>query len=226
MQRRLTLAAGVLVAGCLAVQASYEQKADEAALPVVLPKPMFTGTPKTLKVPNLEPARDGKKRPDFFAPKGTVNLAAKKPVTGSDKEPVIGELDYVTDGDKEGGDGSYVELGPGKQYVQIDLEQSANIYAFLVWHFHGQACVYHDVVVQVSDDADFITGVTTVYNNDHDNSSGFGIGKDLAYIETNEGRLIDAKGVKGRYVRLYSKGNTSSDMNHYTEVEVFGVPAK
>ena len=28
--------------------------------------------------------------------------------------------------------------------------------------------------------------------------------------------------VKGRYVRLYSNGNTSNDTNHYIEVEVYG----
>jgi hypothetical protein len=38
--------------------------------------------------------------------------------------------------------------------------------------------------------------------------------------------LIDAKGVKGRYVRLYSAGNTSNKMNHYIEVEVWGKPAQ
>jgi hypothetical protein len=37
--------------------------------------------------------------------------------------------------------------------------------------------------------------------------------------------LIDAKGVKGRYVRLYSKGNTTNKLNHYIEVEVFGKSA-
>jgi hypothetical protein len=70
-----------------------------------------------------------------------------------------------------------------------------------------------------------------VYNNDFDNSSGLGLGKRLEYIDDYRGKLIDArtaKGepVKGRYVRLYSKGNTSNDMNHYVEVEVFGKPAK
>ena len=70
-----------------------------------------------------------------------------------------------------------------------------------------------------------ITGdFDTVYNNDHDNSAGMGVGKDLAYIETNEGRLVDGKGTTGQYVRLYSKGNTSNEMNHYIEVEVFGIP--
>ena len=52
-----------------------------------------------------------------------------------------------------------------------------------------------------------------------------GIGKDREYIENYEGKLIDAKGIKARYVRLYSKGSTFSDpLNRYTEVEVFGLP--
>ena len=70
--------------------------------------------------------------------------------------------------------------------------------------------------------ANFTTNVTTVFNNDIDNSAGLGIGTDLHYIETHEGKLIDAKGVKGKYVRLYSNGNTSNDLNHYIEVEVYG----
>ena len=44
-------------------------------------------------------------------------------------------------------------------------------------------------------------------------------------VETSEGKLIDCKGVEGRYLRLYSKGSHVSDDNHYTEVEVFGKPA-
>ncbi|MGD0782599.1 MAG: hypothetical protein ABSA30_07045, partial [Candidatus Aminicenantales bacterium] len=165
-------------------------------------------------------------RAPFFVPKGTKLLSLKKTVSSSDTQPVIGELSFVTDGEKSGEDGYFVELGPGKQWVQIDLGSSASVAAILVWHFHSQARVYRDVVVQVSDDRDFLKGVTTVYNNDHDNTSGLGLGRDKEYIETNEGRLIDAKGARGRYVRLYSNGNTSNDMNHYVEVEVYGSPAK
>jgi len=86
--------------------------------------------------------------------------------------------------------------------------------------------VYRDVIVQVSDDPDFITNVKTIFNNDHDNSAGLGIGKEKEYIEVNEGRLINPRGVKARYVRLYSRGNTSNDMNHYVEVEVYGTSKK
>ena len=78
------------------------------------------------------------------------------------------------------------------------------------------------MIIQVADDADFIENVQIVFNNDHDNSAGLGIGSDKEYIETNKGKLIDAKGIKGRYIRLYSNGSAGSDMNHYIEVEVFG----
>lgn len=187
-----------------------------------LPKPMFIGTPKTIQSPNLEPPHPTWGRVSLLVPEGTANVALKKKVTASDKEPVIGSLDLITDADKEGADGSYVELGPGTQWVQIDLSQVYNIYAVAVWHYHSEARVYKDVVVQVADDADFITNVRAIYNNDHDNSSGLGIGKDYEYVDDYFGRMIDAKGVKARYVRLYSKGNTANEMNHYTEVEVFG----
>ena len=197
-----------------------------APLKIKLPRPMFIGTPKNIRTPNLEPPRKGKKRPPFPAPRGTTNLALKKPVTGSDTEPVIGELEQITDGDKEGVEGSYVELGPGQQYIQIDLEAKATVHALVVWHYHCQARVYRDVVVQTASDPDFILDVQTLFNNDHDNSAGLGVGKDYEYIETYEGRLIPVKGVKARYVRLYSNGSTANELNHYTEIEVYGLPAE
>jgi len=48
----------------------------------------------------------------------------------------------------------------------------------------------------------------------------------MHYTETNEGKLIDTKGVRARYVRLHSRGNTSNDLNHYIEVAVYGKPAE
>lgn len=218
MNRRLPLLAFTLTLTSVAMAA-------DVPLPLELPKPLFVGTPVPISIPNLEKPRGGK-RPDFLAPAGTVNLAKGKAVTSSDEFPVIGEIGFVTDGDKKGTDGTFVELGPGLQWVQIDLGAPAKIHAVVFWHFHAQARVYHDVVVQVSDDKDFKTGVTTIYNSDHDNSSKLGAGKDLAYVETNEGRLVDAKGVTGRYVRLYSAGNTTDELNHYVEVEVYGQTAK
>lgn len=198
--------------------------AQNVPLKITLPSPNMVGTPAPINVPNLEPAQKGR-RPDLMVPAGTVNLAKSKKVTASDKEPNTGDLSMITDGDKASDEGSWVELGPGKQWVQIDLAKDASIYAIVVWHFHSQARVYRDVVVQVSDDPSFSHGVTTVFNNDSGNQLGLGAGKDLNYIDNYQGKLIDAKGVKGRYVRLYSNGNTANKLNHYIEVEVFGKPA-
>jgi hypothetical protein len=227
MKRTLGPISLTLLSLAIVLQAAGTGAQDQAkeVLKLQLPKPMFVGTPKNIRTANLEPIT-GKPRGPFLVPVGTVLLSAGKPVTSSDKEPVIGELSFITDAKKSGEDGYYVELGPGLQWVQIDLGKSDPLAAIVVWHYHSQARVYRDVVIQVSDDKDFIAGVATLYNNDHDNTSGLGIGKDKEYIETYEGKLIDAKGVKARYVRLHSAGNTSNDMNHYVEVEVFGIPAK
>lgn len=207
----------------VAVEAD-EQEGGMVLLEVDYPEAQFTGTPVPVQLPNLE--RPGTPPTEVMIPEDAVNLALNKPVTSSDDFPIIGELEQITNGVKAGDEGSYVELMPGKQWVQIDLEQEAEIYAIVVWHFHSQARAYHDVIVQISNDPEFQTGVTTVFNNDHDNSSGMGIGTDPAYIETNHGRIIDAERTVGRYVRLYSNGNTANDMNHYVEVEVHGVPAE
>jgi hypothetical protein len=214
---------GSLVAAFLVV-ASAALAQDKVPLKTQLPRPLFVGTPVPLNMPNLELPMRGK-RPDFMVPAGTLNLAKGKKVTSSDNNPVVGTLDLVTDGDKAGDEGSWVELGPGKQWVQIDLAKSANIYAILVWHFHSQARVYRDVVVQVSNDPTFKSGESTIFNNDFKGELGAGVGKDLNYVETYQGKLIDAKGANGRYVRLYSNGNTTNKLNDYIEVEVWGKPA-
>jgi hypothetical protein len=192
-------------------------------LELKLPKPLFVGTPKNIMSTNLEQPLAGK-RPVYQVPAGTTLLSAGQPVTSSDAAPVLGTLDLVTDQDKEGGGGCMVELMSGKQYVQIDLGGMAHLAAVVVWHFHQEARVYRDVVVQVAEDPDFISGVVTLFNNDDDNSSGLGAGKDKEYLETHEGKLLDGKGAKGRYLRLYSNGNTSNDLNHYIEVEAYGKP--
>jgi hypothetical protein len=192
---------------------------------VNLPTAMFVGTPQDITVTNLEKPL-GKPRPPFLAPSGTTNVALGKPVTSSDNDPIIGRLKYITDGVKEASDGHFVELMPLKQHVTIDLGKEYQIWAIIAWHYHLQPRVYFDVIVQVADDPDFLTNVKTIFNNDIDNHFGFGVGKDLRYIETNEGKLIDAKGVKGRYVRLYSNKNSTDDMNHYVEVSVYGTEAK
>ena len=194
------------------------------ALLTDFPPELIEGTPKAMSVPNLVNAPD--QAPVFFVPQGTALLSRGKKVTSSDDNPIIGSLDLITDGDKQAGEGYFVELLDGLQWVQIDLEKSTAIHAIWLWHYHSQRRAYHDVIVQISNDPEFKTGFTTVYNNDYDNSAKFGVGRDNPYVESRFGLLVDGKGTHGRYVRLYSNGNTSNEMNHYIEVEVYGIPSR
>ncbi|MCX7049246.1 MAG: hypothetical protein NTX50_27640 [Candidatus Sumerlaeota bacterium] len=194
-------------------------------LPIQLPRPVELGTLKELRGVNLEPYNRSAVRAAPMVPKGCVVLSLKKPVTSSDDSPIVGSLDMITDGGKEARDGDYVELGPGRQWVQIDLEKTCEIYAILIWHNHQDRRAYRDVAVQVSEDSDFITGVKTLFNNDIDNSLGLGIGANKEYVEDHQGKLVEARGVKARYARLYSNGGTAGDGNHYTEVEIWGKAA-
>ncbi len=121
----------------------------------------------------------------------------------------------ITDGVKDGSDGRYVELNPGAQWVQIDLGVDAELFGIWFWHFHKNPRAYVDVIVQVSRDPAFPPQSTrTLFNADHDNTLGFELGRDWAYVDTNLGRVVDAHGLKARYVRLWSNGNTQNEMNH------------
>jgi hypothetical protein len=195
---------------------------DSQGLPLTteIPEELLEGTPQPIKVANLEPVLNT--APSLIVDKDTRLLSRNKPVTGSDDFPIIGDLSYITDGDKEAGEGYFVELIDGPQWVQIDLGQTARLSAVWIWHYHSQKRAYHDVIVQVSNNADFNDTVITLFNNDYDNTSGQGKGTDQPYVETRFGKLIDARSSEARYVRLWSCGNTSNDMNHYIEVEVFG----
>ncbi|MGZ0654924.1 discoidin domain-containing protein [Coraliomargarita sp. W4R53] len=225
----LTLASSALIfSGCGDKGASDSASSDNAAaadgtsimLTTEIPEELIEGTPQPVKVANLEKALTSP--PVLMVPEGTTLLSAGKPVTGSDDFPIIGELEYITDGDKEAGEGYFVEIMDGPQWVQIDLESPADLSAIWLWHYHSQKRAYHDVVVQVSNDPEFATGVTTLFNNDYDNSAEQGKGSDKPYVDNRFGKLIDAKGTNAQYVRLYSNGNTANDMNHYIEVEVYG----
>ncbi len=189
----------------------------------------------------------------LLVPLGTRLLSRGREVTSSGSSPISGELEMITDGNQNPNRIGYdVELLRGLQWIQIDLGKPHSIYAVLVWHYYlpdtlddyfneGEydylARVYQDVVIQISDDPSFKKDVTTVFNNDHDNSAGFGKGEDDTYIETSEGLWVGAEGAIGRYVRLYSNGHirllngiekepetehSYIKSNNYIEVEVYG----
>ncbi len=176
-------------------------RADDAKStePLKLDLPLHTlkGTPEDLPVgPNIEPP------------------------------PYLGELSRITDGKKEAVDDDAVEFRKGTQWVQVDLGQSFAIHAIAMWHDHRYVQVMHDVILQVSDDPEFKSGVTTLFNNDTDNSSGLGVGTDREYFEMQFGRVVAGKGIKARYVRGYTKGSNQSVLNCWQEIEVYALPAK
>jgi hypothetical protein len=225
------LALGALVSCSQAADEPKDKPAAAASgglvpLDLNLPAPAFKGTPKDIQLSSyVEPLSD-KPRPPMMVPPGLKNLAKDAKLSCSDKNATADTLDKIRDGDKEASEQSIIYFRKGTQWVQMDFGSPQDIFAIAIWHAHNSAKVYHDVIVQASDDPDFINNVKTIFNNDQDNSSGLGVGTDREYFETHEGKLIDAKGVKARYLRFYSKGSTESALNEYTEIEVYGRPAK
>src|SRR3954468_6540083 len=110
-QRSYKLLLGSAMSALLALQASIGinrtlaadagTKGDLAPLPLQLPQPTLKGTPDDLPTgPGIEPLSD-KPRAPFMAPKGVKNVASNKKVTLSDKNPISGKPELVTDGQKE-----------------------------------------------------------------------------------------------------------------------------
>jgi len=207
---------------CLAAAGMFAQEQKLVPLPLDLPVPGYEGTPQNLKVTNLEKYA---KRGPFLAPAGIGNVARGKKVSSSDKEAPAEDLELITDGDKTQTDWNFVELSRGVQFVTIDLGAVNEIYAVVVWHYFAPR-VYFCTVVQIAGDAGFTKNVQTVFSNDMEDKTKTGIGKGLNYLESYQGKLIDAKGALARYVRLYSNGNNVDALSHYIEVEVYGRPAK
>ncbi len=168
-----------------------------------------------------QPTAIENRRPPFFVPKGFDSLLSiGKKVTSNDMTPTIGSLDQVTDGIKQD-ELEFVVLNGTNKWIQIDLLEPFSISAIIIWRHITYRRIYRNVVVQIGNDNDFKNSFT-LFNSDTNNILGLGIGKDYEYIETEEGKLIDAKCIKARYVRLHSNGNYSNNDNHYLEVEVYG----
>jgi len=207
---------------------THHSVAADALVPLELklPAPAFKGTPKELpEGMTVEPLSD-KPRPALMIPAGCENLAAGIIPTSSDERASEDKLIKITDGKKEAYEEQIVLLRKGVQYVQLDLKKCAEIYAIVIWHAHDASKVYRNVVVQIADDAAFTKNVRTVFNNDKENEAGQGAGTDRQYFESYEGKLIPVKGEKAGFIRCYSRGSTESALNEYTEIEVWGKPAK
>ena len=123
----------------------------------------------------------------------------------------------ATDGDPTG---DAWNLGAGLRYAQFDLGAARTVDSLRVWHSHADERRYRDVIFQLSEDPTFAAGVTTVFNNDLDDSSGLGAGQHGEYTESASGKIVAFAPVAARYVRLYSNGNTRDANNHYAEVMI------
>ena len=223
---QLALCYVLLPHALLAADAPAAGSGDMVPLIIKLPAPAFKGTPKDIQLSSyVEPLSD-KPRPPMMVPPGLKNIAPGAKITCSDKNATSDALAKLTDGDKEASEQSIIYLRKGTQWVQMDFGSTQELFALVIWHAHNSAKVYHAVVVQVADDQDFVQNVKTIFNNDQENKSGLGVGTDREYFEIHEGKLINAKGTKARYIRFYSKGSTESALNEYTEIEVYGRPAK
>ena len=221
VRRWLSLSVGCALLGLNAAMAE-----DLAPLIIKLPAPAFVGTPEEIPVGSTVEPPSKTPRAPLMVPKDVKNIAAGKKVTCSDTNVLAVNLLKVIDGDKEATHDGIVLLRKGSQWVQLDLGGAQELFAVVVWHAHDAPKVYHDVILQVADDAGFTKNVRTLFNNDQDNTSKQGVGTDREYFETNEGKLINTKGEKASFVRLYSKGSTDSAMNEYTEVEIYGRAVK
>ena len=193
---------------------------DLVLLQLELPAEILIGSiPDRMPVPNL----DKTKQAPIKIHKSAAIISKGKVVTCSDKEePFEGELSLLTDGEKDGNEGFSLIIGEGPHWVQVDLGESHLVDAVVLWHYFKTHRVVNDVIVQLCDDPEFTTGVTTLYNNDSDNSAGQGIGNDRPYIGNFMGRQIAGNGTRARYVRTWSNGNTDNKMNEFIEVEVWG----
>jgi hypothetical protein len=146
-----------------------------------------------------------------------MNAAKNKTVKGS---YIAGDPNVMVDGIKND-TAAFVGNGDGLKWLQIDLGRSYDINRVNIWHYFGDGRTYHDVIVQVSNTEDFSSGVTTVFNNDKDDTAGIGMGNENEYAETEDGKSIPFDTVNARYVRLYSNGSNANEYNHYVEVEVW-----
>lgn len=172
-------------------------------------------SPPTLSWPNTEPLQ--RKMVSIKVPSGYKNLAFDKEVLSSDEDPIIGDLSMLTDGDLDPHE--YLQLKPNKQWIQIDLEKQYSIYVINIWFKRWE--IMKDVIVQISNDIAFKKDVKTIFNNDLDNSSNFGKGNNLQFIDTHFGKTIQTNST-GQYIRIYSNGNCMNRNNYFTEIEVYG----
>lgn len=162
----------------------------------------------------------------------SINAALNKAVT-SNGTAGGGALSNVTNGNLARGDYALISTSDGPKYVQVDLADSYDIVGVNIrsdWGSDAGSYRYgHDYVVQLAADAAFTTGVTTIFNNDADNTLGLGAGEDPLYIEPADGAGLHIPletPVAARYVRYWANGHTrvngtTNAVNTPVEIQAF-----
>lgn len=186
--------------------------------PTVTPTPSSTPTPtpSATPTPSVTPTPTASASPTPTP--DTLNIAAGKTLTS---KSALKDETLAVDNSIESG---FTSLDSGIQWLQVDLGGSYDINKIRLWHYYADGRKYKDVIVQISNDPDFIFSCKTVFNNDRNNSCGQGIGTDTEYEETADGKEITFIPKKGRYVRFWSNGSNMNEWNHYAEVQVYGIP--
>jgi len=165
---------------------------------------------------------------DYFITDDSENVAYQKPVTIDGEwvpvnctDGVPGTLnDGVNDpwhavGTRNGTTG-WATIDFGAEYMINRVYQSA----WGNWAFR-------DVIIQLSTTPDFTPESTyTVYNNDHDNSEGYGAGINEAYVEAGNyaGHTFEFEPVPARYIRSYNisaQYGDSAIQSIWTEIMAF-----
>jgi hypothetical protein len=124
----------------------------------------------------------------------------------------------------DGSTTNYVGVGGINEsvYAQIDLGALYDVSKVKVWHFFSDGRTYKDVIVQLSQTADFSSYVTTVFNNDKNNSAGQGYGVNAEYAESGSGKTVSFQPVLARYARFWIGGNSVDPYNQFVELQVYG----
>ena len=152
---------------------------------------------------------------------GLRNLAFGQPVSQTGDAGYDSGSSLATDGNMRN---AAWDIGPKAtgHYRQVDIGGPWNIDSLRVWHelSDSRRIRYKDVVIRLSTTADFSSDVTTVFNNDLDNSLGLGAGTDGEYDETESGKIVHFPPTRARYIRLHTYGNNHDDQNRLLEVMV------
>ncbi|WP_164821428.1 fibronectin type III domain-containing protein [Paenibacillus koleovorans] len=132
-------------------------------------------------------------------------------------------LSLVTDGNRSAAEYALISTSAGAKYVQLNLGESHSITKVNIVNDYNPDAprAGKDIVIQLSNDSTFGSGVTTIYNNDADNSSGLGAGSDSEYVEPSSGdgmTVTLGTPVNAQYVRYWANGHTRTLNNAYNAV--------